>query len=163
MTDPLPLAISMGEPAGIGPDLILRLYAERDDARLPPFVVFGNAGFLARARRSGWGSTSTSLRRRPPSAADSFPDALPVVDIDGLVPDKPGDPSPLSAQAGDRGHRATPWPTTLHGAAAALVTAPIHKAALYSAGFRLSRPYRVPRRALRATAATPHAGDDAGA
>ena len=41
----LPLAISMGEPAGIGPDLILRLYAERDSLGLPPFVVFGSRDF----------------------------------------------------------------------------------------------------------------------
>ena len=47
-----PIAISMGEPAGIGPDLILRLYAEREEHQLPPFIVYGNTGFLASRARS---------------------------------------------------------------------------------------------------------------
>ena len=56
MTNPrdLPLAITMGEPAGIGPDLVMRLFADRQDLGLPPFIVYGHIDFLrSRAGRLG--------------------------------------------------------------------------------------------------------------
>ena len=62
MSELPPLAISMGEPAGIGPDLLLRLYAQRVDLGLPPFVVFGNAGFLRSRANSIEGGTSEIQR-----------------------------------------------------------------------------------------------------
>jgi len=129
-----PLAISMGEPAGIGPDLILRLYAERNARDLPPFVVYGNIGFLAaRARRLGL--EVPFVAADPTSAAEHFASAMPVVHIDGLVPDKPGDTSPLSAKVVIEAiSRAVE--DTLTGACRGIVTAPIHKGALYGAGFR---------------------------
>ena len=134
MANIAPIAVSMGEPAGIGPDLILKLYDRRDELQLPPFVVFGNLAFLAaRARRLG-----LSLNFEQTSAAgaaDDFAVALPVVHIDGLVPDKPGDTSPLSGKVVIESiSRAVA--ETLAGHTRALVTAPIHKAALYTAGFK---------------------------
>lgn len=129
-----PLAISMGEPAGIGPDIILRLFAERDEHELPPFIVVGNLGFLAaRARRLGLNINFTQTT--PAAAVDQFPVALPVLHIDGLVPDKPGDTSPLSSKLVMEsivqavGH-------ALKGQCRGVVTAPIHKAALYASGFK---------------------------
>jgi 4-hydroxythreonine-4-phosphate dehydrogenase len=129
-----PIAISMGEPAGIGPDLILRLYDQRQSLDLSPFVVYGNLGFLAaRARRLGLNINFAAASAR--EAATHFPAALPVVHIDGLVPDKPGDTSPLSAKVVIEAMTAA-TNATLKGVCRAIVTAPIHKAALYSAGFR---------------------------
>jgi 4-hydroxythreonine-4-phosphate dehydrogenase len=134
MTGVLPLAISMGEPAGIGPDIILRLFAERHEHQLPPFIVFGNLGFLAaRARRLGL--NINFAQTTPKAAADQFPVALPVCHIDGLVPDKPGDTSPLSAKLVIEAI-AQAVGCTLSGTCRGVVTAPIHKAALYTAGFR---------------------------
>jgi 4-hydroxythreonine-4-phosphate dehydrogenase len=129
-----PLAISMGEPAGIGPDLILRLYCARDELGLPPFVVYGNLGFLAaRARRLRLDVPFVATS--PAAAAREFPAALPVVHVDGLVPDKPGDSSPLSAKVViEAVSRAVA--DTLTGACRGVVTAPIHKGVLYAAGFR---------------------------
>ena len=129
-----PIAISMGEPAGVGPDLILRLYEQRDALALSPFIVYGNLGFLAaRARRLGLSINFAAASAR--EAAGHFPSALPVVHIDGLVPDKPGDTSPLSAKVVIEAMTAATG-DTLKGICRGLVTAPIHKAALYSAGFR---------------------------
>lgn len=134
MGDLLPIAVSMGEPAGIGPDLILKLYAERERHRLPPFIVCGSMAFLAaRARRLGLDIVFASATAH--DAASHFPTALPVMHIEGLVPDKPGVASPLSGKVvieaiahavGD----------ALKGDCRAVVTAPIHKAALYTAGFK---------------------------
>lgn len=129
-----PIAITMGEPAGIGPDLILQLFSRRAELELPPFVVFGSMAFLAsRARRLGL--QISFAETTPGLAAQEFAVSLPVIPIDGLVPDKPGDPSPLSGrvvmEAISRGVA-----ETLNGACRAVVTAPIHKAALYTAGFK---------------------------
>ena len=134
MAELAPIAISMGEPAGIGPDLILQLYERRDDFDLPPFVVFGSLAFLAaRARRLGLNINfaQTTIERAP----GEFPSALPVMHIDGLVPDKPGDVSPLSGKVVVEAIRSAVT-ETLEGKCRGLVTAPIHKAALYQAGFK---------------------------
>ena len=93
----LPLAVSMGEPAGIGPDLILRLYARRAELGLPPFIVFGHLEFLA-SRAARLGLNVKLVARTPAEAAAHFAEALPVVHVDGLVPDKPGDPTSLSGK-----------------------------------------------------------------
>jgi len=128
-----PIAISMGEPAGIGPDLILQLYAARDEYRLPPFIVTGNMAFLAaRARRLGLSINFTATT--PAEATGQFPVALPVLHIEGLVPDRPGETSHLSGKVVMEAI-ARAAAETLNGACRAVVTAPIHKAALYNAGF----------------------------
>lgn len=129
-----PLAVSMGEPAGIGPDLILRLYAARAALELPPFIVFGNARFLAaRAARLNLEVDVTSTSAR--FASSIFAEALPVADIDGLVSDHPGECSPLAAKVVIEAIAAA-VSDTLKGDCRGLVTGPIHKAALYQAGFR---------------------------
>jgi 4-hydroxythreonine-4-phosphate dehydrogenase len=129
-----PLAISMGEPAGVGPDIILQLYARRSELDLPPFCVFGNVEFL-RARAERLGLTVTITQTEPAEAAAVFSQALPVMPVDGLVSDQPGKASPLSAHAVIESIRLA-VEATLHGHCRALVTAPIHKGALYSAGFK---------------------------
>ncbi|HTJ57809.1 MAG TPA: 4-hydroxythreonine-4-phosphate dehydrogenase PdxA [Devosiaceae bacterium] len=129
-----PLAVSMGEPAGIGPDLFLRLYAERTANALPPCLVFGQAEFLkARAVRLGLDIEIGSAD--PAEAAGMFATALPIAEIPGLVPDKPGEPTPLSAPV-VTGAIAEAVRATLTGACRGLVTAPIHKAVLYGSGFK---------------------------
>lgn len=129
-----PIAISMGEPAGIGPDLILQLYAAREQHNLPPFIVTGSMAFLAaRARRLGL--NINFAQTAVGEAAGEFPVALPVSHVEGLVPDKPGETSPLSGKVVIESiSRAVE--ETLAGNCRAVVTAPIHKAALYKAGFK---------------------------
>ncbi|MEP7241190.1 MAG: 4-hydroxythreonine-4-phosphate dehydrogenase PdxA [Devosia sp.] len=134
MTAPSPIAITMGEPAGVGPDLILRLYAQRQELDLPPFIVVGNMAFLAaRARRLGF--NINFMATASSDAVQQFPVTLPVLNIDGLVPDKPGETSHLSGKVVIESV-ARAVAETLNGACRAVVTAPIHKAALYSAGFK---------------------------
>jgi 4-hydroxythreonine-4-phosphate dehydrogenase len=134
MSDLAPIAVSMGEPAGIGPDLILRLYANRAELELPPFAVFGSMAFLA-ARSRRLGLNINFAQTTVAQAGGDFPVALPVCHIDGLVPDKPGDISPLSGKVVIESiSRAVA--ETLAGKCRGVVTAPIHKGALYKAGFR---------------------------
>lgn len=130
----VPLAISMGEPAGIGPDILLSLYAQRSELGLPPFVVFGHAEFLrARARRLGLDIAIAETG--PEAGADDFASALPVRTIAGSVPDQPGQPAPEAAHVVIQAIEAA-VAAVKAGECRALVTAPIHKGALYHAGFR---------------------------
>jgi 4-hydroxythreonine-4-phosphate dehydrogenase len=128
-----PLAVSMGEPAGIGPDLLLRLYSERDRHGLPPFIIFGHVDFL-RARAERLGLALDIAPAAPAEAMTVFPEALPVVAIEGLVPDRPGETSHVSAPVVLKAI-AEAAAATLTGACRALVTAPINKGILYAAGF----------------------------
>jgi len=43
-----PLALTLGEPAGIGPDLALAIWQRRSELGLPPFYVVGDPAFLRR-------------------------------------------------------------------------------------------------------------------
>ncbi len=129
-----PLAITMGEPAGIGPDLLLKLYAERFERKLPPFVVFGHLDFLrARAARLGLNLQIDAVS--VDEASGVFGRALPVVAIAGLVEDTPGTPSDHSASV-VIGSIAQAVDCAMTGHCRAVVTAPIHKGALYHAGFK---------------------------
>jgi len=133
MGNSAPLAVSMGEPAGIGPDLILRLYAQRDEYDLPPFVVFGHAGFL-RARAARLQLDVPIVETTAEEAGRHFATALPVISIDGFVPDQPGEPTALSGKVVIEAIRQA-VDATLSGSCRAVVTAPIHKGVLYSTGF----------------------------
>lgn len=132
-TDALPLALAMGEPAGIGPDLILELYAKREALGLPGFVVFGHAGFLAaRAKRLG---LDIRIQETASDASDlAFSEALPVISGQGELQDTPGTPDPNAAPI-VIGAIAEAVRGIQQGFFRGLVTAPIHKAALYGAGF----------------------------
>ncbi|SMQ62329.1 4-hydroxythreonine-4-phosphate dehydrogenase [Devosia lucknowensis] len=129
-----PLAITMGEPAGIGPDLLLRLFAERVERQLPVFAVYGHAGFLAaRAKRLGLAIRIAEVLID--DAREVYADALPVVPIDGMVEDAPGQPGDKAASVVINAI-ARAVKDTMTGHCRAVVTAPIHKGALYHAGFR---------------------------
>src|SRR5690606_7116899 len=71
----------------------------------------------------------------PADANTVFASSLPVVAVEGLVPDNPGQISPVSGAAVIRAIEMA-VEATLTGACRGLVTAPIHKGALYHAGFR---------------------------
>lgn len=128
-----PLALTMGEPAGIGPDLIVQLYADRRALDLPVFAVYGSPGLLAaRARRLGLSIEIEAVT--PEQTPEAFARALPVIPIEGDVADAPGAPDPNTAPV-VVGAIAQAVEATLEGRFRGLVTAPIHKAALYGAGF----------------------------
>jgi len=120
----------MGDPAGIGPEIIVKAWAALRQGG-PVFMVVGDYDALAAASARG-----VKLRRigSPEAAADIFPDALPVLDLPLLSPVVAGKPSPAYAPAIIR------WIETgvglaLSGAVSGLVTAPIAKKPLYDAGF----------------------------
>ncbi len=125
---PAPLALSMGEPAGVGPEIIARAWAALRPGG-PVFVVVGDAALM----RAQGQPVETVL-----SVSDAvavFPRAIPVLDSPLPVPATPGRPDPANAGAvADWIERAVNLALT--GEASGLVTAPIAKAPLYAAGFR---------------------------
>ncbi len=129
-----PLAVTMGDPAGIGPEITLKSYARRAERGLAPFAVYGCPKTLAeRARLFGIDVTMTEVAS-PAEAVAPFADRLPVVPITVAREVKPGQPLPENAMstisAIEQATRAV-----VAGEAAALVTSPIAKAVLYKAGF----------------------------
>jgi 4-hydroxythreonine-4-phosphate dehydrogenase len=128
-----PLAVSIGEPAGIGPDLILQAYQERVARQLPVFCVFGDPALLAaRAMRLGYEFEIEATT--PDEAIDVFERALPVFDLGHRIEDQPGVLSPLAANMVIDAIR-DGVASIFAGQCRGLVTAPIHKANLYKEGF----------------------------
>jgi 4-hydroxythreonine-4-phosphate dehydrogenase len=122
-----PLALTLGDPAGVGPEIVAKAWTALR-ASGPAFMVIGDAELLRTAapvrRVSGGGD-----------AARAFADAIPVLDVPLAAPVVSGQPSPDHARAIIR------WIETgvglaLSGQISGLVTAPIAKAPLYEAGFK---------------------------
>jgi 4-hydroxythreonine-4-phosphate dehydrogenase len=127
------LALTIGEPAGIGPDLTLAVWHQRFQLSLPPFYVLADAQFLVRrARLLGLDVPLAVID--PSDAADTFATALPVVSIDRTITAEPGQPDASSAPAAIEAIRRA-VADVLRGAATAVVTNPIAKNVLYKSGF----------------------------
>lgn len=125
---PAPLALSMGEPAGVGPEIIARAWAALH-VEGPVFVVIGDATLM---RRQGQ-PVETVLTAA--DAVDVFRRAIPVLDHPLPAPVTPGRPEPVNAGAvADWIEQAVSL--ALSGEVSGVVTAPIAKAPLYAAGFR---------------------------
>src|SRR5689334_23770242 len=93
-----PLALTLGEPAGIGPDITLAAWQQRAELGLPPFYLLADPDFVAeRARLLG---SKVPLRTvDAEDAAGAFASALPIVPIAERVTAKPGRPDASSAPA----------------------------------------------------------------
>ena len=122
-----PIALSSGEPAGIGPEIAAKAWAELG-ARLPFFVIGDPAHF------AGFG-VPVEVIRTAGDADHVAGHALPVLAQEFPAPAVPGRPDPTNAQA-VIDVIATGVDLVMRGAASALCTAPIHKKALKDgAGF----------------------------
>ena len=128
-----PLGLTLGEPAGIGPDLALAVWHRRAELDIPAFYVVADPQFLRRrAERLG---LDVAISTVMPSAAEAtFPSALPVVALDVKVTAEPGHPDRSSAPAAIASIRRA-VADVLSGAAAAIVTNPVAKNVLYKSGF----------------------------
>jgi 4-hydroxythreonine-4-phosphate dehydrogenase len=129
-----PLALTMGEPAGIGGELTLKTWRERR-ADLPPFVAIDDPERLTvLARRLGW-SVPIAVVSSAAEGVQRFDHALPVLPITLPRPVEPGRLDPANSPAVLEAIRLA-VDLTRKGEASAVVTNPLHKLALYEAGFR---------------------------
>ncbi len=128
-----PLALTLGEPAGIGPDISLAAWRRRRELQLPCFYLIGDPDFIARrARLLGLDIPVDAVG--PREAAGVFARALPVVPLDVAVTAEPGHADASSAPAAIGAIRRA-FDDVMKGEAAAMVTNPVAKAVLYRAGF----------------------------
>ena len=129
----IPIAASLGDPAGIGPELLAAAWATRCETGLAPFFVVGSRAVIEAAGKARGVSVPVSVIGAPHEALAVFDHALPVLDLgDALY--TPGSPSEPGAQLALRALEiATGLVRT--GAAAALMTAPVAKARLAKIGF----------------------------
>lgn len=128
-----PLALTMGEPAGIGPEITIDAWL-RLRGGPEVFAWFGDPELLtSTAARIGRNVAVRSIERIE-AARDVFRDALPVIPIGGQVVASPGDPNQANAKAVLRSIDLA-VSACLRGEAAGVVTNPIQKSALYAAGF----------------------------
>ena len=128
-----PLALTLGEPAGIGPDLALAIWHRRVELDIPQFYLVGDPDFLAR-RAARLGLQVPLAAVNPGEAAAAFSSALPVVGLGIDVTAAPGRPDEGSAPAAIASIRRA-VADVLAGVAAAVVTNPVAKNILYRSGF----------------------------
>ncbi len=129
-----PLALTLGEPAGIGPDITIQAWLRRKELKLPAFYLVGDRELLDRRARS-LGLKIKLAEVGVEDAIDAFPDTLPVVATGHLAAAQPGQPDDTSAGAATASIRQA-VADVIAGRAGAVVTNPIAKSVLYRAGFR---------------------------
>ena len=129
----LPLALTLGEPAGIGPDITFAAWRRRAELALAPFYILADPKFLERRLRQ-LGLEIPIAIVEPKTAAATFRAALPVVDIGVEITAEAGHPDPSSAPAAIASIQRAVADVGA-GRAAALVTNPVAKAVLYRSGF----------------------------
>ena len=125
----LPLAVSLGDPAGIGAETVAKSWERREAAGLPPFFAVGEIAAVAAV----WGGPVEAIGS-PAEAAAIFGRALPVLRVGDGAAIVPGRPDLAGARVAlDSLELAVGL--TRSGAASALVTGPVSKAQLYAIGF----------------------------
>ncbi|HEY8434765.1 MAG TPA: 4-hydroxythreonine-4-phosphate dehydrogenase PdxA [Sphingomicrobium sp.] len=127
---PGPLAISLGDPAGIGPEVIAKCWDSRGEFGLPPFVAIGDP----RAVAAVWDGP-IELVDDPSDADSAFDVGLPLIQLNAAEEDRPGHPSVAGAHCSlDSLEIAVGLARS--GSASAVVTGPVAKEQLYSIGFQ---------------------------
>nr|WP_210317271.1 4-hydroxythreonine-4-phosphate dehydrogenase PdxA [Oryzicola mucosus] len=126
------MALTVGDPSGIGPEIAIDAWRRRKEFALPAFYLLADPDLI----ESRAGSSSLQIALVAPEEAEArFSDALPLVPLAARLIDKCGIPDRANAagiiESIDRAVE-----DTLSGRAGAVVTCPIAKKPLYDAGFR---------------------------
>ncbi|OYY90947.1 MAG: 4-hydroxythreonine-4-phosphate dehydrogenase PdxA [Sphingomonas sp. 28-66-16] len=124
-----PIAVSMGDPAGIGPEIVAKAWAARRAEHLPVFFAVGDVRAIERV----WPGPVERISE-PNEAAAAFDHALPVVSIQDAGTITPGRPDVDGARCALHALELAVG-LARSGAASALVTGPVSKIQLYQIGF----------------------------
>ncbi|MET3514904.1 4-hydroxythreonine-4-phosphate dehydrogenase [Pseudacidovorax sp. 1753] len=132
------LALTQGDPAGVGPEIIVRAWQEAPDALRHCFVA-GDVAVMRRAARLMAGPQGLAWPvaqiERPADAWAMPPRCIPVLQVGASL--VPPDYGRITAEAGRSAGTAVEWAAraALRREIAAMVTAPLHKEALSAAGY----------------------------
>jgi 4-hydroxythreonine-4-phosphate dehydrogenase len=130
----LPLAVTMGEPAGVGGELSLKAWLARGEKARPFFAIDDPARLAALAAKLGLAVPVREIKT-PAQAAAAFATALPVLGVPLKTPVTAGQPDPANAGATIAAiERAAKLAQA--GEIAGFATNPIQKKTLQDAGFR---------------------------
>ena len=157
-----PLALTLGEPAGIGPDITFAAWRRRAELDLPPFYLLADP----RSCRARAPSGSASTCRSRPSSPQRPPRAFAPRcrwSTRRAGDRRAGPPGSIERAGRDRRDPTAPSPTSIAGARRAIVTNPIAKNVLYRSGFADPghTEYLAQARRASTTGVAAHAGDDA--
>ncbi len=124
-----PIAVSIGDPAGIGPEVLAKAWQQRREQRLSPFFAIGD-------RRSIAAVWDGPLRKigAPDEARACFDEALPIMEVEDAGEIAPGAPNMPGARCAIASLEIAVG-LARENAVSAIVTGPVAKAALYAAGF----------------------------
>ena len=125
-----PFAISCGDPAGIGPEIIGKSWKQRVAAGLKPFFAIGNF-----ADFNNLAGIPVRKISQPMEAGETFRQALPVLHIHEAAAAAPGEPTLDGAQCSLHALEIA-CGLARSGDAGAVITAPVSKSQLYQIGFR---------------------------
>jgi len=128
-----PLALTLGEPAGIGPDIAIMAWCRRAELDLPAFYLIADPQAIER-RAMQLRLAAPVAVVAPAMASRTFAAALPVVDVCETVTAAPGAPDASSAPAAIAAIRQA-TADVIDGKASAVVTNPVAKNVLYRSGF----------------------------
>jgi 4-hydroxythreonine-4-phosphate dehydrogenase len=124
------LAVSLGDPAGIGPEVIAKCWDNRAEFGLPPFVAIGDGRSIAAV----WDGP-IEVVDDPGQADGAFDFALPLIQISAADDVIPGHPS-VSGAHGSLDALELAVGLARSGSASAVVTGPVAKEQLYAIGFQ---------------------------
>jgi len=124
-----PIAVTMGDPAGVGPEVAARAWTARREHALPPFVAIGDIAAIDAV----WDGPVARVGDME-QAVRTFADALPVWHLEDSGPLTPGEPTPAGATCALHALE-TGIGLTRTQASAALVTGPVSKHALQGIGY----------------------------
>ena len=125
----LPLAVSLGDPAGIGPEVVAKSWDRRDELNLPPFVAVGDP----RSISAVWDGEIIVLEN-PRDADSAFDHGLPLISVPSAESGVPGCPTVAGAHCSlDALELAVGLARS--GSVSAVVTGPVSKQQLYGIGF----------------------------
>jgi 4-hydroxythreonine-4-phosphate dehydrogenase len=130
----LPIAITLGDPAGIGPEIIAKAFRDAPDVTAGCFVA-GDVAAMRRAVACTGGVLPVAEIESPLDALGMSPRCIPVLQVCSATPVEIGKISQIAGQAAAD---CVVWAAraALHGEIAAIVTAPLHKEALALAGLK---------------------------
>jgi 4-hydroxythreonine-4-phosphate dehydrogenase len=129
----MPLAVTIGDPAGIGPEVILRAWLARDEQQLPPFIVLGDPELLTRTARA-LGMTVPLMSCNTEDAGQVFARMLPAMALSAGMTSGFGKSEKSDGRLVCEAISSA-VDLVFAGQVSGIVTAPINKKALYDSGF----------------------------
>ena len=124
-----PLAIALGDPAGIGPEIVAKAWEARSTGGLPPFFAVGDPRSLTQV----WGGPVARIAD-PAEAMAAWHEALPIIPLHDAGPIQPGHPDLAGARCSLESLELAAG-LARAGNAGAVITAPVSKSQLYAIGF----------------------------